>query len=235
MKKITIEQIETLKEIYETGELRGDTERARDLFALSGIAVDTYTDKADTAKLMVQAYCALLKWTDKGREGKRQEAENRLDGHMAWKKFCWRWGDCLVRPTEKKDDIYYIDGKPIYVESKSGAGDWRIVPTDNLSDALEYIRREKGMIRWYNGYYDIFLPFDEFYCALASYNPKKGLATWFNSQIRPTETSGKYVLRNQCVTTSKKKMAFLVTLEEKSYNWYEFKHHKRLVRNNEIV
>lgn len=232
MKKITQNQIQSLARIakmddYETAR------RTRDEAEIDG---GTYTTDPAIAELMVQAYFACTKPEDKGRLGRRLEAEQRLDLRCHWNHFRWLWRDCWKRPDCQQDSEFYINGIRYTCESKSGCGDWQRVHTPNLAEAIEEMasKKEKNFIRWHNELFDIMLPWAEFYSALAEYNTKKGCLTWFNSQIKKAPLEGEFIVRNQPFRNSPPKLRFLALLEERSFNWGEAAFNRRLVRNNEL-
>lgn len=231
--KITEKQITALAVIAKMEDYT-EARQARDEAGIDG---DVYTTDPIIAELMVQAYFACTKPTDKGRTGRRLEAEQRLDLRCFWKSFRWFWRDCWTHSNDRNDSEFYVDGVRYTCESKSGCGDWQRVHTPDLELAIEEManKRAKDYIRWHNELFDILLPWAEFYAALAAYKPKKGAKTWFNSQIKKAPLEGEYIVRNQPFRNSPPKLQFLALLEEQSYNWGEAAFNRRLVRNSELM
>lgn len=241
MSKITEAQVKTLKKM---ADCKNPLE-AREMRAKAEIYPSTWTDDSSIARLMIRASYATYLATDKGREGKAGEAETRLSCMESWKYFRWTWGDCAKRPDTKTDCIrYYTDANgvkhAIHLESKTGSGDWCKVTSSSLSEGLEEETKKaekqpSSFIWWHTPDFELLFSKAEFYQLLETYSPRKGLLTWFNSQLKAAESVGLFVIRSQPYSTSRKKTDFLISLERLSYSFDELAQHGRLVRNYELV
>lgn len=149
---------------------------------------------------------------DKGKRGKLFEVRENVKQTL--KAESWKMSDSrqwsAQKPGEK--DVRGKAGYAIDYELKTGVGDWyaNITAHSNLEKLLNLYRLLKGdsFIRWYMPDYDIDIRMtvNNFLDALESYNPAKGLNTWFTVSVR----DGKLFMKE--VRTSKKKVAFLQEL-----------------------
>ena len=195
-----------LKGLHQACRLYGsDFHAMRDAVKKLDIVPETYFHVQDF-DLAQKAFILTINPANKAMGGHIQEGTNRrirfeqINRPMAWRDF-----GC--RPAGKCDNSV----RGIAIEDKSGAGNWLYTNKDTLAEALDEYRQRKEWIRWQIPDYDICFvcPWPVLLDILATYNPKKGVYTFFNSHVYKDTQTGKNVFHLQEVRTSKRKLAWL--------------------------
>lgn len=142
---------------------------------------------------------------DYGLQGKVVEAQLRIEdcssSWLAWREF-------FAHKVGKTDTVR----RRGFIERKTGAGDWFTAQkAATYDEAIAAIRACERRIEWITEYFEYRGTFSDLMAKLENYNGK-GLATWLpESKAELTENG--VLLRLQTWNTSKKKIAFLETLE----------------------
>lgn len=171
---------------------------------------------AELADVTLKIVKLMYKPTDKGRNGKHEEAidhvYNLIDCNGAeavpFREF--------FAHKHGKTDLFDRSVKKSF-EKKTGTGDWLYCEEDDFDACIAMYRRKKTLIRWDYVREDkgidihIETSYKKFFEYLIAYNPEKGLSTWF---VKSSRTHGdglneEYIWKMQEIYTSKKKIAYL--------------------------
>ena len=195
--------------------------------AADALELETYLYVSDAAKkarysLMV----ACRNPADFGKDGKVTEAGLRLIRSLATNRPLNNRAFYAHAPNVD-DTRIYIDGKPVRIEIKTGAGDWYRTACRDVESALQAYAQENKLLIWKTFAFTIVLPFGEFLDALENYN-EKGAAQFFKSSLKVNELGR--VLQLQEWKTSKKKIRFLQQVARHSYNLKALFYEGKLIR-----
>ena len=195
--------------------------------AADALKLETYLYVSDAAKkarysLMV----ACRNPADFGKDGKITESGLRLIRSLATNRPLNN--NAFYAHAPNADDTrIYVNGKPVRLEIKTGAGDWYRTECRDVESALQAYAQENKLLIWKTFAFTIVLPFGEFLDALDNYN-EKGAAQFFKSSLKVSELGR--VLQLQEWKTSKKKIRFLQQVARHSYNLKALFYEGKLVR-----
>ena len=223
MKKCNQELINAMLAITRNKSLTWEEKRK----AADALELETYTYVSDAAKKARYALMiACRNPSDFGKDGKIAEAGLRLIRSLATNRPLNN--NAFYAHAPNVDDTrIYIDGKPIRLEIKTGAGDWYRTECRDVESALQEYAQENKLLIWKTFAFTIVLPFSEFLDALDNYN-EKGAAQFFKSTLKVNELGR--VLQLQEWKTSKKKIRFLQQVARHSYNLKALFYESKLVR-----
>ena len=195
--------------------------------AADALELETYLYASDAAKKARYALMiACRNPADFGKDGKIAEAGLRLIRSLATKRPLNN--NAFYAHAPNVDDTrIYINGKPVRLEIKTGAGDWYRTECRDVESALQAYAQENKLLIWKTFAFTIVLPFGEFLDALDNYN-EKGAAQFFKSSLKVNELGR--VLQLQEWKTSKKKIRFLQQVARHSYNLKALFYESKLVR-----
>lgn len=195
--------------------------------AADALELETYlyiSDEAKKARYSLMIACRNP--ADFGKDGKIAEAGLRLIRSLATNRPLNN--NAFYAHAPNVDDTrIYVDGKPVRIEIKTGAGDWYRTECRDVESALQAYAQENKLLIWKTFAFTIVLPFSEFLDALDNYN-EKGAAQFFKSSLKVTELGR--VLQLQEWKTSKKKIRFLQQVARHSYNLKALFYESKLVR-----
>ena len=191
------------------------------------LKLETYLYASDEAKkARYSLMIACRNPADFGKDGKIAEAGLRLVRSLVTNRPLNN--NAFYAHAPNVDDTrIYIDGKPVRIEIKTGAGDWYRTECRDVESALQAYAQENKLLIWKTFAFTIVLPFSEFLDALDNYN-EKGAAQFFKSTLKTTELGR--VLQLQEWKTSKKKIRFLQQVARHSYNLKTLFYENKLVR-----
>lgn len=171
---------------------------------------------AELADVTLKIVKLMYKPTDKGRNGKHEEAidhvYNLIDCNGA---EAVPFREFFAHKHGKADLIDRSVGKSY--EKKTGTGDWLYCEEDDFDTCIRMYRRKRTLIRWDYVRADkgidihIETTYKNLFEYLIAYNPEKGLSTWFVKSSR-THSDGlneEFIWKMQEISTSKKKIAYL--------------------------
>ena len=223
MEKCTQEIVNAMLAIVRDKSLTWEEKRK----AADALKLETYLYASDAAKkarytLMV----ACRNPADFGKDGKIAEAGLRLIRSLATNRPLNN--NAFYAHAPNVDDTrIYVNGKPVRLEIKTGAGDWYRTECRDVESALQAYAQENKLLIWKTFAFTIVLPFSEFLDALDNYN-EKGAAQFFKSSLKVNELGR--VLQLQEWKTSKKKIRFLQQVARHSYNLKALFYESKLVR-----
>lgn len=195
--------------------------------AADALKLETYlyvSDESKKARYSLMVACRNP--ADFGKDGKITEAGLRLIRSLATNRPLNN--NAFYAHAPNVDDTrIYVDGKPIRLEIKTGAGDWYRTECRDVESALQAYAQENKLLIWKTFAFTIVLPFSEFLDALDNYN-EKGAAQFFKSTLKVNELGR--VLQLQEWKTSKKKIRFLQQVARHSYNLKALFYEGKLVR-----
>ena len=223
MKKCNQELINAMWAITRNKSLTWEEKRK----AADVLELETYIYVSDAAKKARYALMiACRNPADFGKDGKIAEAGLRLIRSLATNRPLNN--NAFYAHAPNVDDTrIYVDGKPIRLEIKTGAGDWYRTECRDVESALQEYAQENKLLIWKTFAFTIVLPFGEFLDALDNYN-EKGAAQFFKSTLKVNELGR--VLQLQEWKTSKKKIRFLQQVARHSYNLKALFYESKLVR-----
>ena len=195
--------------------------------AADALELETYLYASDAAKKARYALMiACRNPADFGKDGKIAEAGLRLIRSLATNRPLNN--NAFYAHAPNVDDTrIYINGTPVRLEIKTGAGDWYRTECRDVESALQAYAQENKLLIWKKFAFTIVLPFGEFLDALDNYN-EKGAAQFFKSSLKVNELGR--VLQLQEWKTSKKKIRFLQQVARHSYNLKALFYESKLVR-----
>ena len=195
--------------------------------AADALKLETYIYASDEAKkARYSLMIACRNPADYGKDGKIAEAGLRLIRSLATNRPLNN--NAFYAHAPNVDDTrIYIDGKPVRLEIKTGAGDWYRTECRDVESAVQEYAQENKLLIWKTFAFTIVLPFSEFLNALDNYN-EKGAAQFFKSTLKVNELGR--VLQLQEWKTSKKKIRFLQQVARHSYNLKALFYEGKLVR-----
>lgn len=195
--------------------------------AADALELETYLYASDEAKkARYSLMIACRNPADFGKDGKIAEAGLRLIRSLATNRPLNN--NAFYAHAPNVDDTrIYINGKPVRLEIKTGAGDWYRTECRDVESALQAYAQENKLLIWKTFAFTIVLPFGEFLDALDNYN-EKGAAQFFKSSLKVNELGR--VLQLQEWKTSKKKIRFLQQVARHSYNLKALFYESKLVR-----
>ncbi len=195
--------------------------------AADALELETYIYVSDAAKKARYALMiACRNPADFGKDGKGLEVAIRLIRSIVTNRPLNNRAFYAHAPGVD-DTRIYINGKPVRLEIKAGAGDWYKTECRTVEDALQAYTAENKILIWKTFAFTIVLPFAEFIAALEQYN-EKGAAQFFKSSLKVNELGR--VLQLQEWRTSKKKIAFLQSVARHSYALKPLIYESKLVR-----
>ena len=223
MKKCDQTLISAMLEITRNKSLTWEEKRK----AADALELETYIYASDEAKkARYSLMIACRNPADFGKDGKIAEAGLRLIRSLVTNRPLNN--NAFYAHAPNVDDTrIYIDGKPVRLEIKTGAGDWYRTECRDVESALQAYAQENKLLIWKTFAFTIVLPFGEFLDALEDYN-EKGAAQFFKSTLKATELGR--VLQLQEWKTSKKKIRFLQQVARHSYNLKALFYEGKLVR-----
>ena len=223
MKKCDQTLISAMLEITRNKSLTWEEKRK----AADALELETYLYVSDAAKKARYALMiACRNPADFGKDGKIAEAGLRLIRSLVTNRPLNN--NAFYAHAPNVDDTrIYVDGKPIRLEIKTGAGDWYRTECRDVESALQEYAQENKLLIWKTFAFTIVLPFSEFLDALENYN-EKGAAQFFKSTLKVNELGR--VLQLQEWKTSKKKIRFLQQVARHSYNLKALFYEGKLIR-----
>ena len=223
MKKCTQELVNAMLAITRNKSLTWEEKRK----AADALELETYLYASDEAKkARYSLMIACRNPADFGKDGKIAEAGLRLIRSLATNRPLNN--NAFYAHAPNVDDTrIYIDGKPVRLEIKTGAGDWYRTECRDVESALQAYAQENKLLIWKTFAFTIVLPFGEFLDALDNYN-EKGAAQFFKSTLKVNEL--RRVLQLQEWKRSKKKIRFLQQVARHSYNLKALFYESKLVR-----
>lgn len=223
MEKCTQEIVNAMLAIVRDKSLTWEEKRK----AADALKLETYlyvSDESKKARYSLMVACRNP--ADFGKDGKITEAGLRLIRSLATNRPLNN--NAFYAHAPNVDDTrIYVDGKPIRLEIKTGAGDWYRTECRDVESALQAYAQENKLLIWKTFAFTIVLPFGEFLDALDNYN-EKGAAQFFKSTLKVNELGR--VLQLQEWKTSKKKIRFLQQVARHSYNLKALFYESKLVR-----
>lgn len=223
MEKCTQEIVNAMLAIVRDKSLTWEEKRK----AADALKLETYlyvSDESKKARYSLMVACRNP--ADFGKDGKITEAGLRLIRSLATNRPLNN--NAFYAHAPNVDDTrIYVDGKPIRLEIKTGAGDWYRTECRDVESALQAYAQENKLLIWKTFAFTIVLPFGEFLDALDNYN-EKGAAQFFKSSLKVNELGR--VLQLQEWKTSKKKIRFLQQVARHSYNLKALFYEGKLVR-----
>ena len=223
MKKCDQTLISAMLEITRNKSLTWEEKRK----AADALELETYLYASDEAKkARYSLMIACRNPADFGKDGKIAEAGLRLIRSLVTNRPLNN--NAFYAHAPNVDDTrIYVDGKPIRLEIKTGAGDWYRTECRDVESALQEYAQENKLLIWKTFAFTIVLPFSEFLDALENYN-EKGAAQFFKSTLKVNELGR--VLQLQEWKTSKKKIRFLQQVARHSYNLKALFYEGKLIR-----
>ena len=154
--------------------------------AADALELETYLYASDEAKkARYSLMIACRNPADFGKDGKIAEAGLRLIRSLATNRPLNN--NAFYAHAPNVDDTrIYINGKPVRLEIKTGAGDWYRTECRDVESALQAYAQENKLLIWKTFAFTIVLPFGEFLDALDNYN-EKGAAQFFKSSLKVNE------------------------------------------------
>lgn len=223
MEKCTQEIVNAMLAIVRDKSLTWEEKRK----AADALKLETYlyvSDESKKARYSLMVACRNP--ADFGKDGKITEAGLRLIRSLATNRPLNN--NAFYAHAPNVDDTrIYVDGKPIRLEIKTGAGDWYRTECRDVESALQAYAQENKLLIWKTFAFTIVLPFGEFLDALDNYN-EKGAAQFFKSSLKVNELGR--VLQLQEWKTSKKKIRFLQQIARHSYNLKALFYEGKLIR-----
>lgn len=223
MEKCTQVLIDQMRAITRNKSLTWEEKRE----AADALKLETYLYASDEAKkARYSLMIACRNPADFGKDGKIAEAGLRLIRSLATNRPLNNNAFYAHAPNDD-DTRIYVNGKPVRIEIKTGAGDWYRTECRDVESALQAYAQENKLLIWKTFAFTIVLPFSEFLDALENYN-EKGAAQFFKSNLKATEL--KRVLQLQEWKNSKKKIRFLQQVARHSYSLKALFYESKLVR-----
>lgn len=223
MEKCTQVLIEQMRAITRNKSLTWEEKRK----AADALELETYLYASDEAKkARYSLMIACRNPADFGKDGKIAEAGLRLIRSLATNRPLNNNAFYAHAPNED-DTRIYVNGKPVRIEIKTGAGDWYRTECRDVESALQAYAQENKLLIWKTFAFTIVLPFGEFLNALDNYN-EKGAEQFFKSNLKVTEL--RRVLQLQEWKNSKKKIRFLQQVARHSYSLKALFYESKLVR-----
>ena len=223
MEKCTQEIVNAMCAITRNKSLTWEEKRK----AADALKLETYlyvSDESKKARYSLMVACRNP--ADFGKDGKITESGLRLIRSLATNRPLNN--NAFYAHAPNVDDTrIYVDGKPVRIEIKTGAGDWYRTECRDVESALQAYAQENKLLIWKTFAFTIVLPFSEFLDALDNYN-EKGAAQFFKSSLKVNELGR--VLQLQEWKTSKKKIRFLQQVARHSYNLKALFYEGKLVR-----
>ena len=223
MEKCTQEIVNAMLAIVRNKSLTWEEKRK----AADALKLETYlyvSDESKKARYSLMVACRNP--ADFGKDGKITESGLRLIRSLATNRPLNN--NAFYAHAPNVDDTrIYVNGKPVRIEIKTGAGDWYRTECRDVESALQAYAQENKLLIWKTFAFTIVLPFGEFLDALDNYN-EKGAAQFFKSNLKATELGR--VLQLQEWKTSKKKIRFLQQVARHSYNLKALFYEGKLVR-----
>ena len=223
MEKCTQEIINAMLAIVRDKSLTWEEKRK----AADALKLETYlyvSDESKKARYSLMVACRNP--ADFGKDGKITESGLRLIRSLVTNRPLNN--NAFYAHAPNVDDTrIYVNGKPVRLEIKTGAGDWYRTECRDVESALQAYAQENKLLIWKTFAFTIVLPFGEFLDALDNYN-EKGAAQFFKSTLKATELGR--VLQLQEWKTSKKKIRFLQQVARHSYNLKALFYEGKLVR-----
>lgn len=223
MEKCTQEIVNAMLAIVRDKSLTWEEKRK----AADALKLETYlyvSDESKKARYSLMVACRNP--ADFGKDGKITEAGLRLIRSLATNRPLNN--NAFYAHAPNVDDTrIYVDGKPVRIEIKTGAGDWYRTECRDVESALQAYAQENKLLIWKTFAFTIVLPFSEFLNALDNYN-EKSAAQFFKSSLKVNELGR--VLQLQEWKTSKKKIRFLQQVARHSYNLKALFYEGKLVR-----
>lgn len=223
MEKCTQEIVNAMLAIVRDKSLTWEEKRK----AADALKLETYlyvSNESKTARYSLMVACRNP--ADFGKDGKITEAGLRLIRSLVTNRPLNN--NAFYAHAPNVDDTrIYVDGKPVRLEIKTGAGDWYRTECRDVESALQAYAQENKLLIWKTFAFTIVLPFSEFLDALDNYN-EKGAAQFFKSTLKVNELGR--VLQLQEWKTSKKKIRFLQQVARHSYNLKALFYEGKLVR-----
>ena len=223
MEKCTQEIINAMLAIVRDKSLTWEEKRK----AADALKLETYlyvSDESKKARYSLMVACRNP--ADFGKDGKITESGLRLIRSLATNRPLNN--NAFYAHAPNVDDTrIYVNGKPVRIEIKTGAGDWYRTECRDVESALQAYAQENKLLIWKTFAFTIVLPFSEFLDALDNYN-EKGAAQFFKSSLKVNELGR--VLQLQEWKTSKKKIRFLQQVARHSYNLKALFYEGKLVR-----
>ena len=223
MEKCTQEIVNAMLAIVRDKSLTWEEKRK----AADALKLETYlyvSDESKKARYSLMVACRNP--ADFGKDGKITESGLRLIRSLATNRPLNN--NAFYAHAPNVDDTrIYVNGKPIRLEIKTGAGDWYRTECRDVESALQAYAQENKLLIWKTFAFTIVLPFSEFLDALDNYN-EKGAAQFFKSSLKVNELGR--VLQLQEWKTSKKKIRFLQQVARHSYNLKALFYESKLIR-----
>ena len=223
MEKCTQEIVNAMLAIVRNKSLTWEEKRK----AADALELETYlyaSDEAKKARYSLMVACRNP--ADLGKDGKIAEAGLRLIRSLVTDRPLNN--NAFYAHAPNVDDTrIYVNGKPVRIEIKTGAGDWYRTECRDVESALQEYAQENKLLIWKTFAFTIVLPFGEFLDALDNYN-EKGAAQFFKSSLKVNELGR--VLQLQEWKTSKKKIRFLQQVARHSYNLKALFYEGKLIR-----
>ena len=223
MEKCTQEIVNAMLAIVRDKSLTWEEKRK----AADALKLETYlyvSDESKKARYSLMVACRNP--ADFGKDGKITESGLRLIRSLATNRPLNN--NAFYAHAPNVDDTrIYVNGKPVRLEIKTGAGDWYRTECRDVESALQAYAQENKLLIWKTFAFTIVLPFSEFLDALDNYN-EKGAAQFFKSSLKVNELGR--VLQLQEWKTSKKKIRFLQQVARHSYNLKALFYEGKLVR-----
>ena len=223
MEKCTQEIVNAMLAIVRDKSLTWEEKRK----AADALKLETYlyvSDESKKARYSLMVACRNP--ADFGKDGKITESGLRLIRSLATNRPLNN--NAFYAHAPNVDDTrIYVNGKPVRIEIKTGAGDWYRTECRDVESALQAYAQENKLLIWKTFAFTIVLPFSEFLDALDNYN-EKGAAQFFKSSLKVNELGR--VLQLQEWKTSKKKIRFLQQVARHSYNLKALFYEGKLVR-----
>ena len=223
MEKCTQEIVNAMLAIVRDKSLTWEEKRK----AADALKLETYlyvSDESKKARYSLMVACRNP--ADFGKDGKITESGLRLIRSLATNRPLNN--NAFYAHAPNVDDTrIYVNGKPVRIEIKTGAGDWYRTECRDVESALQAYAQENKLLIWKTFAFTIVLPFGEFLDALDNYN-EKGAAQFFKSSLKVNELGR--VLQLQEWKTSKKKIRFLQQVARHSYNLKALFYEGKLVR-----
>ena len=223
MEKCTQEIVNAMLAIVRDKSLTWEEKRK----AADALKLETYlyvSDESKKARYSLMVACRNP--ADFGKDGKITESGLRLIRSLATNRPLNN--NAFYAHAPNVDDTrIYVNGKPVRLEIKTGAGDWYRTECRDVESALQAYAQENKLLIWKTFAFTIVLPFGEFLDALDNYN-EKGAAQFFKSSLKVNELGR--VLQLQEWKTSKKKIRFLQQVARHSYNLKALFYEGKLIR-----
>ena len=223
MEKCTQEIVNAMLAIVRDKSLTWEEKRK----AADALKLETYlyvSDESKKARYSLMVACRNP--ADFGKDGKITESGLRLIRSLATNRPLNN--NAFYAHAPNVDDTrIYVNGKPVRLEIKTGAGDWYRTECRDVESALQAYAQENKLLIWKTFAFTIVLPFSEFLDALDNYN-EKGAAQFFKSSLKVNELGR--VLQLQEWKTSKKKIRFLQQVARHSYNLKALFYESKLIR-----